>query len=300
MASVSAAGIEFSQASVGGLWSWTVRAKNVPNLGQLYEVSEVRTPFGKLTDVAVPLPGDVVLAMAESLSGLQAQLAPVVVLSSRTPNSVARTVTQGDPSTFAATLEYSNGGAFGSFLSLSATPDVPWLSVSPSSSAGVGQGSGGAVSVNVLPALLQANTSPYVGHVLLQNSTNPANSVSVAFSVTVLPQPIIQLSATTVNLSYSLSGGVGGAQQVVVTNGGTAGSQLSFTVGKVQNISPWLAITPGSAGPLASGASSPITLSLLSASLPTYPGTFTETVVVSSPNASNGPQTFLASLTVTP
>jgi hypothetical protein len=58
---ISGTSIEFSLPSVGGTWSWKVRANNLRAVGQLYEVVDVTTPYGPITTAAIPLPGDVIL-----------------------------------------------------------------------------------------------------------------------------------------------------------------------------------------------------------------------------------------------
>ena len=300
MANVSSGGFTFNIASVGGQWSWTVQAQNVQGLGQLYQLVDIATPYGKLTDVAVPLPGDVVTAMAQSLLELQGQLAPSIVLLSGTPTSYSTTVTEGDSAVAVAALGYTNGGAFGSFLSTSSTPDSPWLTVNPPGSTGVGKSQPGTLNIGILPGLMLATSSPYVGHVRIQNSADPTNFVSLAVNVIVIPRPIIQLSVPTVTLTYSISGGLGGAQQVVVTNSGPATSQLNFTASKVQNQSPWMAFTPSNAGPVGSGGTSPVTFSLINSGLPSVPGIYTETVAIASRTASNSPQQVTVQLVVTP
>ncbi len=56
---VSSGGFEFSVQSVGGLWRWRVVASNVAGARQLYVVEDVFTPFGPLSVVSSPIPGEV-------------------------------------------------------------------------------------------------------------------------------------------------------------------------------------------------------------------------------------------------
>ena len=298
MSSVAGTGCTFNVSSVGGTWSWTVLANNVQGLGQQYQVVDVMTPYGKFTDVVVPLPGDVVTAMADSISQLQEQLAPRVLLLSGTPSSYSATVTEGDTALSLATVPFVNAGAFGSFLTVTATPDSPWLTAAPPKVSGLGKNQSGQTSIGVLPALMLATASPYVGHVLLQD--NNSDELPITVNVTVLPRSQIGVSAPAVSLSYAIQSGIsGGAQQSIVSNAGPLGSVLNFTAAKIQNSSPWLAFTPSSDGPLASGDTSIITFSLVPANLPTIPGTYTETVAIASRTASNSPQNITVTLVVT-
>jgi hypothetical protein len=298
---VAAGGFTFDKISVGGTWMWTVRATNVMNSGQTYQVTDIMSPFGKLAAVDVPIPGDVVLEMASNIRDLQQQLAPLLALVGPTPTTYSVTVTEGDAPSQVAVIPFQNSGAFGSFLTVVATPDSPWLSATPSTVAGLNKNDQGSVSVRVSPSILLASGSPYSGRVNLQDNRSPPTVIPVTVNVTVLPRPSISVSPGSVSLSYTLTGPVpGSAVPLSVTNSGPAGSSLSFSVAKVNNISPWLAFVPASGGPLASGDSAIVTFSTVSAGVPSVPGVYSEVVLVSSPNSSNGSVPVTVTLTVNP
>jgi hypothetical protein len=299
--SISAGGFSFDLDSVGGKWYWTVQADNIQGSSQLYRVINIMSPFGRFSDVELPLPGDVVLAMADTLMQVQQQLAPLLSIISPSNPNISVTVTEGDPSSSIATIIFQNAGAFGSFLTATATPDVPWLQADPTVVAGLNKNEQGQFKVLVLPATLLSTGSPYSGHVILQDNRQPATVITYNFNVTVLPRPAILTDITQVNLTYSIGlGSSGGSQQVQVSNSGPAGSILNVTLAKVQNRSPWLQFIPTAVGPLASMAISPVTFSVINSGVPLAPGVYTETVLVSSQNASNSPVTLTVSLTVTP
>lgn len=299
--SIAAGGFTFDICSVGGQWYWTVRANNIRGSNQLYEIADIRTPFGDFNDVAVPLPGDVVLAMADTLRQFQQQLAPLLQLLS--PGTVAFpvTITEGDPSASVAVVPFTNAGAFGSFLTAVATPDVPWLSPTPPVVAGLNKNDQGQFTVSLLPATLLSTGSPYSGHVRLTDNRTPPTVVDLTFTVTVLPRPVLATDVATVTLTYSIGLATAGPPQVVnVSNAGPAGSLLTAALAKVQNHSPWLAFSPSSVGPLAAAGSAPVTFSVVPSGVPGAPGSYTETILVSAPNAPNNPLTVVVTLVVSP
>ncbi len=297
---VAAGGFTFSKVSVGGTWFWTIRADNIQGSSQLYYMEKICTPFGKLTDgVEVPIPGDVVHEMAKTLSQFQQQLAPLLQLQTGTPTVFNTTVTQGDPMSEIGTIPFFNAGAFGSFMTATATPNSMWLSTSPATVAGLNKNERGQFVITINPATLLSANSPYTGVVNLQDNRETPTFIPIVVNVTVLPQPTIQVEPVAIGLSWALmTGANSGSAQLTVTNSGPAGSILNFAVAKAQNSSPWLAIAPQGGGPLASGASSIITLSLISYGVPQVPGTYTDTLIVSAQNASNCSVAILVSLTV--
>jgi hypothetical protein len=300
MGSTVSGGFRFSQISVGGTWYWSVTADNILGAGQLFYVRDIETPFGKLTNgVDVPIPGDVVNAMASSMAQFQQQLAPLIALVSGQQTTIAVTVTQGDPASQVGAINVVNAGAFGSFMTASATPTAPWLSASPTAIPGIGQNQQAQFGLILDPTLLTAAPAPYTGSINLQDNRAVPTIIPITINVTVLPQPIIQVNTTSIALSWILlTGANSGSQQLIVINSGPSASVLGFTVAKVQNGSPWLQFTPISASGIASGSQSIITFSLYPPGIPQVPGQYFETILLSSPNASNSPVAIQVSLIV--
>ena len=297
---VQSGGFSFNIASVGGYWSWTVLANNIQGLGQRYQVIDINTPYGRLIDAAIPIPGDVITAMSDSIAEMQQQLAAAVSLVTGTPSSYSLTVTEGEAASIIASVPFTNSGAFGSFLSVSSTPGSPWITANPTSTIGVGKNQQAQISIGILPTTMLATSSPYSGSVIIQDSNSPS-SITLSVNATVLPRPQISLSTPTINLSYSITSGIpSGSQQCVVSNSGLSGSVLNYTASKIQNQSPWLTFTPISGGPLSSGGTDPITFSLITGNVPLIAGIYTEIVSVISGNAPNSPQNITITLTVTP
>ncbi len=293
---VSSGGFEFSVQSVGGLWRWRVVASNVAGARQLYVVEDVFTPFGPLSVVSSPIPGEVVTAMADSLATMRQQLRSSVHLVG--PVSLSLTVTERNPVVVAGAVKFSNAGALGSFMTVTVTSDSPWLSSRPSTVTGMDKNQEGSVQVLVDPRLMLAASSPYAGRIIITDDVG--NSVTVPVAVVVLPRPVIAVSAATLNLSYWVASRAnGGPLTSTVSNSGPVGSVLDFTVSKVMNVSPWLSIAPLSGSNLASGSGVPVVFSVVNANVPAVPGIYVEMVNVVSKSAPNSPVTLTVSLTVT-
>lgn len=295
---VSGGGFEFSICSVGGNWTWKVVVSNIKKYGQTASITDINTPFGKLYDVNSPIPSEVITAMYESMVEFRSQLDPMLQLVS--PTHFIFTVTEGDPIANVGDIIFTNAGAFGSFMNVSASPGASWLIVNPPSVLGIGKNVQGRTNVQVNPATLLSANTPYITSVNLQDNSNTPTAVTVPVTINVLPKPQITTSINTVNLTYDLTSQIpGGPVTVTVTNSGPLTSILNFTLAKIQNISPWLLISPTYGGPLNSGDSSPILFSVIPSGVPQIAGLYSETVKVVSSNASNSPVLITVNLTVT-
>ncbi len=296
---ITTGGFTFTTYSVGGKWSWTVQSNNIQNAGQIFQVIDITSPFGRLGDVFLPIPSDVVISMANSLSQFQQQLVSLLTLVSPAISIFSATMTEGDPITFITNVPIQNSGAFGSFMTVTSAPDVPWLISSPSTIAGIGKNDQGVFAISSNPGILLATGSPFIGYVNLSDGINP--SIPITINLTVLPRPAFLLAPLVINFTYSVSLNSHNSPQVLtVTNSGPATSILNFTVAKVQNNSPWLSFTPLVAGPIMSSASVNITFSLNIISIPLSTGVYQETIKLNSLNASNNPISIVVTLTVLP
>lgn len=295
---VSGGGFKFKANSTGGTWSWTVDANNVQNAGQYYSVTDVSTPWGPLSHLAVPIPADVVTAMADSIRCVQQQLdAHMSLVSSITNFSVA--ITEGDAAFEVGSVVVENDGAFGSFMSVTATPDVQWLSSTPSVASGLGRNDQADFAITMVPDALLASGSPYTGTVNLQDDTSSQTTIPVTVTVQVVPRPAISVSSQSFTFTYSLTTGAVSVNYLTITNSGPATSSLTYTLCKVIDDSTWLAYSPSSGGPLPSGVSEQVILSLVSGNIPQQVGVYSEKLRVYSSNASNSPVDIDVTLEVT-
>jgi len=296
---VSGGCYKFSVESVGGSWSWAVQANNTQGAGQLYQVTDINTPYGPLTVIDVPIPSDVIVGMADSITDVQGQLAPLMTLIGST-TSFNVVVTEGDPNVAVGSVTVMNSGAFGSFMTATATAGVQWLSVSPSSHQGIGKNEQVTFDIVLMPASLLATDSPFSGTVTLQDNRVPPTQIPITVSATVLPRPEISVNPSSLGLTFMSSTGVpGGSQQLTISNSGPILSSLEFTLASINNES-WLSFVPTSGGPLAYGESSIVTVSVsASGAGGLVPGTYSDTIRVSSTKASNSPVDVPVTLTVT-
>jgi hypothetical protein len=294
--SVIGGGFRFSSPAVGGNWSWEVAVQNIVNSGQKILVRDIRTPFGPIYTTEIPIPDSIILAMADSVSQFQQQLNPQVFLISSATYFV--TVTEDDPVSSIATNLFENIGQLGSFMTVTSVPDSPWLTAYPPSVSGIMKNGQGQSAISITPTLLLATSSPYVGHVNLQDNANPPNIVPVTFNVTVLPRPTIGVSVSTVNLFFSMTSGAGSSQTVVITNTGPGGSLLTFNLVRVLNRSSWLDINPVSEANVPSAGTVNVIFSVDTNHIPGLPGTYSEQILIQSDNATNTPVTILVSLNV--
>ena len=298
-ATVKGGGYNFQTSSVGGTWCWTVRANNTQGLGQLYDVANILTPYGPLENVQIPIPGDVVVSMYESLLDIKGQLAPLLSLVQPATTLYTVTITEGDPDQEVGTVDFQNVGAFGSFMTVTATPGASWLEASPEVTQDLGKNQTGSVNIALLTSTFLQSGSPYSAVVNLQDNRDPPTVIPITVTVVVLPRPVILASPTSVDLTYIIATSTPGpSQTVTVQNSGPSGSVLNWTAAAV-NGSAWISLAPSSGGPLASGESDDVIISVVPSQAPSVPGTYTETVRISSGNASNSPVDVSVSLIVT-
>ncbi len=294
---VSGGKFSFEFDSIGGTWRWTVGSKNVRNYEQFFEVDDITSPFGKLSDVSIPIPGDVIDKICESINNYREQLSPT--LSIVNPQVFSVTVTECDPVISVGEVIIMNTGAFGSFLSASAVPNSSWIIPSPSVVKGIQKDSTGSFDVSINPSLLFSSSSPYSGVLNIQDNRNPNISFPVTVNVVVLPRPVIYVSSQSVTFVFNSTDCTSNSPQTVdVCNTGPNGSLLNFEVVKVSGCRPWLIINPINVGPLGSGDSQVITFSIDSSYVSTTIGTYVETVLIRSPNAINNPTAIVVTLVV--
>jgi hypothetical protein len=288
MATVSGSGFDFSLESTGGLWRWRVLSQNVSGAGVSYEIVCIDTPWGSLYQTAIPIPADVIQAMAQGVVDMQQQLSPLLALVTPAQVSFVIVITEGDPNLVVANIPFFNAGAFGSSLTATATPGAPWLRADPGQVAGLGKNDQGEFTITLLTGSLTSSGTPYIAVVNLQDNRAPSTLISLAFSVSVLPRPIIAVDQPSVSFNWYQTTATGdGPFTVNVSNAGPSSSSMDWAAAAI-NCSRWLSVLPDSGGPLSSSASQAVQFSLVSGFIPPIPGTYSEKVRFSSPSASNG------------
>lgn len=270
------------QASVpAGVWRWTTRVDVSLGTPQ-YEVRNVKSPYGTLQDM-IPIPGPVILAMADSIATVQQAFAPAIMLAPS--GQLNFTLTQGQGVSVPQTITITNNGVFGSLLAAAITTSAPWLQATPANVTGLAFNESGTFNVTADSTALLAVNSPYTGTVTVQDATAGNSPQTLPISVTVLPPGTILVNP--VSLIFQVAAPLPPnpfppipSQQFTLSNTGPAGSQLTYLIQKLVGNSPWLVSFTPFMGNLASSQSQPVTVAV--APPPgTFVGTYTETLRVS-------------------
>ncbi len=199
------------------------------------------------------------------------------------PSSFSFSAQVGGPNPPPQTLDITNTG--GGTLNWSATTNVPWLSVSPTSGTAP---SSVTVSVNI--AGLPEGTHQGQITVTAAGATNSPQTVPVTLTLTQPPQPpLIQVTPGSLSFSAVQGGANPSAQTLTISNAG--GGTLNWTAST--NV-PWLSVSPtsGSAPPPSSA-----TVSVNIAGLPV--GTHSGLITITAEGATNSPLTVPVTLTIT-
>jgi hypothetical protein len=192
-----------------------------------------------------------------------------------------------DPRTF--TVTNSGGGT----LDWSATDDVGWMTVSPSSGS-LGSGQSQDVTVSVTSASLE--TGNYQGTITVRDPEADNSPQTMPVNLTVRQRAMIGVEPTSLAFS-ALQGTNPWEQYIQLTN--TGGSTLFWTA---TDDADWLSVVPH-IGTLwyiepGGGLSTQLTVNINSTDL--APGNYSATITFTDPQAGNSPQTVSVSLTVTP
>lgn len=192
------------------------------------------------------------------------------------PTSLSFAAQTGGAAPAAQTVQVSSSG---SVMAFTATPNVAWLSASPTSG-----NTGTSVSVTASPAGLAAGT--YNGSILVVSKSAQNSPVSIPVTLVISSQPVI-LAAAPATLNMVGASTLNPApRSVTVSNGGTG--LLNWTSSAD---SAWLGVAP------ASGAA-PATVTVSAASSGLAVGQYNGNVILSSTQANNSPLAVPVSLRV--
>jgi hypothetical protein len=211
---------------------------------------------------------------------------PAIALSPTSLNFSA-TVGGGNPSAQNVTVSNSGGGTLASpTTSINYSQGSGWLSVNCT-------GSSAPYTCATQPATgsLAAGTYNATVSVASSGATNTPQTYTVAFTVNAAP-PAISLSPTSLSFSATQGGGNPSAQNVTVSNSGGGTLAVPTTSITYHSGSGWLTVTE-------QGSSAPYTLVTQPTTGSLAAGTYTATVSVASSGATNTPQTYTVSFTLT-
>lgn len=252
---------QYKYQTLQGVWRWTTRL-DLAQTQPVYEVRDIVSPYGLLRD-SVPLPGEIVQAMNQSIEELSQAFAPSIFAS---PLSMSFVVDEGRGFSEAQQLQVSNDGVYGSLLGVQFTTTSAYLRVSPVSLGGLAFNEGGVVDVTVDSTSLVAAGSPYAASVTLQDPRATNNPIVVPVAVTVRPKAHIGVApdALTFVATKPLTGPFPPvpSQSFVLSNSGPAGSVLDFLIQRLTGCSEWLVDVSPLTGQISGGSTQVVTVTV--------------------------------------
>lgn len=269
---------EFQQDTTSGRWRWTT-VMDVTGTVPSFTVTGIVSPMGILRD-SIPIPGEVVEAMGESIAEIRTQFPPTILIGP--PTTLTFAVTEGEGFSLPQEVVLTNNGVFGSLLGATLSVSAGYVSVAPAEVGNLSSNESGAFDVSVDSTELLALNSPYSETVTIQDSAATNSPQVLPITIEVLPRATIDASPTTLYFTVvkPLTGSfpVIPSQTFTLENTGPSGSVLTWQIQKVA-CAPWLASFAPVSGTLASGATEVITV-VAAPPVSTATGTYTETLRV--------------------
>ena len=270
---------EFQQDTPAGRWRWTT-VMDVSGAVPTFTVSGVVSPMGLLRD-SIPIPGDVIVAMSESITEIRTQFPPAILIGP--PSALTFEVTEGQGFSLPLEVLLTNSGVFGSLLGVTLTASGDHISVTPAQLGNLASNETVAFDVAVDSSALLAGDSPYSGAVTVQDPAATNTPQVLPITIEVLPKATIGVAPST--LSFSAIKPLSGAfptvpsQTFVIENTGPAGSVLTWQLQRVACV-PWLASFGPVTGTLGAGETQVISV-VVSPPESTLLGTYAETLRIS-------------------
>jgi len=227
-------------------------------------VRDVISPYGLLRD-SIPIPGPVIQAMADSITELQANFAPSILIGP--PSSLIFSVDEGRGFSSAQTVGLTNNGVYGSLLGASLTPSSQFIIVSPSTVGNLSINESGSFTVEVDSTSLLAANSPFIGSITVQDPMASNNPQTMGVTVNVRPKATIGVSVLVLvfNVTRPLLGPFPTipTQSFNVQNTGPSGSVLDFDIRALTGLcNNWLRSWLPAEGELSSGGSQTVTVTV--------------------------------------
>lgn len=263
-----------------GIWKWTTRV-DVSGSMPVYQVRDIVSPYGVLRD-SIPIPGQVVQAMGESITQVQQNFPPRILIGP--PGSLSITVDEGRGFSESEAVPLTNSGIFGSLLSATLSPSAAYVRVTPSTVGSLASNEAGSFDVSVDSTSLLASSSPYSASVTVVDPS--ATNTPQTLPLTIIVRPKATIAASVATLTFSVAKPVSGAfpaipsQTFAVQNTGAAGSSLDFQAQKLTGLSDWLVGFGPTSGTVASSGSQTVTVNVAPAAS-MMSGTYEETLRVS-------------------
>jgi hypothetical protein len=242
-------------------------------------VAGIVSPFGILRD-SIPIPGEVVEAMADSISEVKRQFPPAILVGP--PSALSFSVTEGQGFSVPQEVILTNNGVFGSLLGATLTSSSPSVVVSPAQIGNLSSNETAAFDVAVNSAGLLALNSPYTAVITVQDPSAVNTPQVLPITIDVLPKA--EISASPVELFFNAVKPLSGefpiipSQKFMIQNVGPVHSVLEWQVQKTGCV-PWLASFGPVYGSLGSGESEVITV-VVAPLTSTLTGSYIETLKI--------------------
>lgn len=258
-----------------GPWRWVTRIDVSKAVVETY-IRDIITPYGLLRD-SIPLPGEVVQAMADSITEVLQAYAPSILLS---PTTLDFVVDEGRGISAAKSVLVTNNGILGSLLSATITSSASYVLPLPANVDGLVSNASGTFEVSVDSTNLTSLASPLAAQLTVQSASASNSPQTIPVTITVRPKAEITPSATTMtfNAVKPLTGDFAAipSQQFTLSNTGPATSVLEYQIKKLKGVT-WLASYSPTYGSINGGNSEAVTVVVAPPSNLAV-GTYTETL----------------------
>lgn len=253
---------EFQLDTSTGRWKWTTQY-DISGAVAMFRIVNIVSPYGILRD-SVPIPGDVIEAMATSITEIRANFPASILVGP--PSSLVFEVDEGRGFSAPQEVGVTNGGVYGSLLSAALATSADYVTTDPVQMAGLAFNQAGAFEVVVDSTNLLAANSPYAEIVTVSDPNADNSPQTLAITINVRAKAVITLAPTTLNFSVQrpLTGvfPVIPTQSFTVSNTGPAGSVLEYQIQRVGCSGTWLKSFGPVSGSLDSGQSEQITINV--------------------------------------
>lgn len=266
---------QFEVILTNGRWKWTTRVDVSKSLATTL-IRDVITPYGLLRDT-IPIPGEVVQAMADSITEVQQSYTPSILLS---PTALIFVLDEGRGVSATQSVQIMNNGIFGSLLGVSITSSVPFVFSIPANVSGLAANESGSFDVSADSLNLLSLGSPYSALLTVQGAQATNSPQVIPVNIVVRPKAVISTSVA--NLTFNVVAPLSGSfppipsQQFMLTNTGDPTSVLDYQIRKLVGV-PWIVSVAPVYGSLNGGGGQPITI-VVAPPAGTSPGTYTETL----------------------
>lgn len=266
---------QFQVRLPAGVWRWTTRA-DVSKATTTFEVRDIVSPYGLLRD-SIPIPGDVITEMANSITEIQQQFTPSILLA---PTTLVFTIDEGRGASTPQTVLVTNAGSFGSLLSASVVSSAPYVYPTPANVSGLAFNESGQFGATADSTNLLATGSPYSADLTVQdpNATNSPQVIPVTINV----RSKAEIDTDTALLEFNAIKPITGAfppvpsQSFQLSNTGLGDSVLEWQIQKVSGVN-WIASVNPIYGLLPGGQAQTVTVAVYPAA-GSLAGTFSETL----------------------